>query len=308
VALCGLLADLAREDRRLRELLKEAKVGNFRGFSLRFRTNLPSIDSNDRDVVSNLAQHATRALRLGSDRLLVFDLKGQKHDLAHTVLEEFGGGLPLFETLARLATPGEDGQTILREANLFIERREIEEREDGETGEAPLMHLFDWLSNGERSFVGRMCLFSLLGTAEALILLDEPEVHFNDYWKRQIVRLIDAAARGSHSHVLITTHSSIVLTDVPREDIVILNRGANYTDQSSLPRVRTFASNPSDIMVHVFGAPQAAGALSAELIHRALQKPRNELDRTELEQLLEQAGPGYWSYLLRDELVRMEGE
>ena len=309
VTLCGLLTDLAREERQLCEVLEEAKIGNFRGFSLRFRTNLPSADPNDLAVVGDLAQHAERPLRLGSDRLLVFDLTGQEHYLARTVIEEFGDGLSLFETLARLATPADDGQAILREVNLFIERYEVENREDDKSGEAAsLMHLFDWLSDGERSLVGRMCLFSLLGTTETLILLDEPDVHFNDYWKRQIVQLINRAARGGHSHMLITTHSSIVLTDVPREDIVVLDRGANYTDRASFPRMRTFASDPSDIMVHVFGAPQAAGARSVELIQQALQKPHEELDRKELEQLLKQSGEGYWSYLLRSELMRMDSE
>jgi len=42
------------------------------------------------------------------------------------------------------------------------------------------------LSDGERSFLGRLCLMPLLRDSEALVLLDEPEVHFkttgNDTW------------------------------------------------------------------------------------------------------------------------------
>ncbi|QIN81585.1 AAA family ATPase [Rubrobacter tropicus] len=307
VTLCGLLADLSREDRRLSEVLREAKVGSFKGFSLRFRTNLPSTDPTDHAYVEDLARHATRALRLGSDRLLVFDLAERPQDFPSDVLEEFDGGLSLFETLARLATPAEDGQASLREVNLFVERYEAEEREN-ERGEAPLMHLFDWLSDGERSFVGRMCLFSLLGATEALVLLDEPEVHFNDYWKRQIVKLIDGAIEDSDSHVLITTHSSIVLTDVPREDIVILNRGAGFTDDYSFPGIKTFASDPSDVMVHVFGAPQATGAASVQQIQEALERSRREPNQDELRWLFDRTGPGYWSYRIRRELARMENE
>ena len=171
------------------------------------------------------------------------------------------------------------------------------------------MHLFEWLSDGEQSFLGRLCLFSLLGETEALILLDEPEVHFNDYWKRQIVRLLDQSLEGRHSHVLISTHSSITLTDVPSEDIVVLDRGINYTSHSFKPRMQTFAADPSDIMVHVFGAPQAAGAQSVARIQQVLtpssgQDPQDR--QKELKHLLNQVGPGYWSYRIRRELQGIE--
>jgi predicted ATP-binding protein involved in virulence len=142
-------------------------------------------------------------------------------------------------------------------------------------------------------------------------LLDEPEVHFNDYWKRQIVYLLDAALTGRHSHVLITTHSSITLTDVPREDIVVLNRGPNFTSLASRPGMQTFAADPSDIMVHVFGAPVAAGAQSVARIEQALKETPDqdpEERRKELQKLVEIVGPGYWSYRIRRELLGMEPE
>ncbi len=45
---------------------------------------------------------------------------------------------------------------------------------------APPLLMLASLSDGERSFLGRMCLFCMLRGQEALVLLDEPEVHFND--------------------------------------------------------------------------------------------------------------------------------
>jgi predicted ATP-binding protein involved in virulence len=171
------------------------------------------------------------------------------------------------------------------------------------------LHLLEWLSDGEQSFLGRLCLFTLLGTTEALILLDEPEVHFNDYWKRQIVYLLDAALTGRQSHVLITSHSSITLTDVPREDIMILQRDANFTSHASHPGMQTFAADPSDIMVHVFGAPVAAGAQSVARIETALKAEPGQdpsTRREELQKLLDIVGPGYWSYRIRRELLGME--
>src|SRR5207248_8462418 len=141
----------------------------------------------------------------------------------------------------------------------------------------------------EKSFLGRMCLFSLLGDTEALILLDEPEVHFNDYWKRQIVYIIAKVLQGRTSHAVITTHSSITLTDAKSDSIIVLNRDGMFTSETFRPGIRTYAADPSDIIVNIFNAPQAAGAQSVERIRNAL---RNRLDRDaqerDLEELLDQ--------------------
>jgi energy-coupling factor transporter ATP-binding protein EcfA2 len=314
VTLCGLLTDMAEEaqpeQRRLRRVLEEANIGTIRGFSLKFRMHQEITSVADRETVRLLARYATRALRLGTDYLLVFDLTGQEHDLAQQMLKQFSNGLQLFKTLARMATAVDNEPPVLQQVNLFLERP-IPRGRRGRLRDRPPLHLFEWLSDGEQSFLGRLCLFTLLGTTEALILLDEPEVHFNDYWKRQIVHLLDAALKGRHSHALITTHSSITLTDVPREDIVVLSRGINFTSSAAHPGMQTLAADPSDIMVHVFGAPVAAGAQSVERIEQALKiEPDQDpaVRRDALEKLLAVVGPGYWSYRIRRELLGLEPE
>jgi hypothetical protein len=266
-----------------------------------------SID--DRLQVSRLAKYASRALRMGSDYLLVFNLTGRDHFISQEILKEFSDSLPLFETLACLATAVDHDQPVLQEVNVFLERP-LAPRQAGAKRERPLMHLLTWLSDGGQSFLGRMCLFSLLGGTEALILLDEPEVHFNDYWKRQIVYLLHDVLQGSHSHVLMATHSSIVLTDVSSEDIIVLNREGPYTSQAFNPSIRTFAADPSDILVHVFGAPQAAGEQSVTRIQQVLDDlsgvdPAEQ--RKRLQDLLAIVGPGYWGYRIRRALQDIEG-
>ena len=313
VILCGMLMDLAEstQSRRLIKVLKEAKIGTMAGFSLKFRKTQLTGETGYWDEVSGLAELATRAIRLGTDYLLVFDLTNPKIPIAQRIIEKFSSGLHLFKILARLAEVGDDGQSVLREVNIFLERSSSSKHLEVDTEEPPL-HLLEWLSDGERSFLGRMCLFTLLGSTEALILLDEPEVHFNDFWKRQIVQLLDETLKERHSHVLITTHSSITLTDVIRENIVVLDRNGHYTNNSFIPGLRTFAADPSDIMVHVFGAPYPAGASS---VHRIEQELENEFNRSPSEQreVLEEllnnvVAQGYWSYLIRRELQAMEQE
>jgi energy-coupling factor transporter ATP-binding protein EcfA2 len=320
LVLCGLLADIAEEERLLSDVLKETKIRFVRGFSLKFRMNKGTTLEKDREYVEQLKEVATQALRLGTDYLLLFDLMAQEdteqdRTNARNILRKVTGepgtvlesarGLHLFEQLARLASATKDAPPILREVNIFLERFPERDLQTGEILERSPMLLFDWLSDGERSFLGRMCLFSLLGDTESLILLDEPEVHFNDYWKRQIVYLIDKVLQGRASHALLTTHSSITLTDVSSDHIVILDRSSIFTSDTIPPGIRTYAADPSDIIVSIFGAPQAAGAHSVNRIQEAFGIRDEERRRAEMKRLLNVVGPGYWRYRLRRELLAM---
>ena len=139
-------------------------------------------------------------------------------------------------------------------------------------------------------------------------MLDEPEVHFNDYWKRQIVNLIDHIIRDSRSHVLITTHSGITLTDVPSEDILLLRRLFDHTSEALHPAIRTLAADPNEIITGVFEAPQATGErgivrVKQEIIN-ALARPESER-RAALERLDNMVGFGYWHYLVLREQREM---
>jgi hypothetical protein len=134
-------------------------------------------------------------------------------------------------------------------------------------GVADLM-LYDWLSDGEQLFTGRMALFHLLqGQSDILLLLDEPETHFNDVWKRRIVDIIDDSLRNEANEIVITTHSSIALTDVFRIEVTLLHfdERNGRTVQLRTP-IHTFGASPSVIMREIFGAPESVGQRAAEFL------------------------------------------
>jgi len=145
-----------------------------------------------------------------------------------------------------------------------------------------------------------MALFALFRAQNLLILLDEPEVHFNDVWKREIVNMLDQIMDGYVSHALITTHSSIALTDVSPESIMKLERedGALYAVR---PRIQTFAADPSDIMMHIFNAQHANGERSSRFI-RTIEA---QSDPAQLTQLMDMTAPGYWRYRIRRQIGRL---
>lgn len=315
VILCGLLVDMNRgghlsdetntEQRwaRLQKALSESRIQALRGFSLKFRMNRDLVAVDDRAFIESLAELAHHIIQQGSDYLIVFDLAVAS---AEKFIELGGDGMQLFRTLVRLTTPRENDEPILREVNLFIERSHTEPY-IASAASSPL-HLLGWLSDGEKSFLGRLCLLSLLSNNEALILLDEPEVHFNDYWKRQLVAMLDYTLQGQQSHVLMTTHSSITLSDVFNQDIWILKRNNDHTSEVLKPNLSTLGADPSDIIVYVFGAENATGAQSAAYIENEIrritsaERETHRWKRERLEYLLRQVGPSHWRFLIRREL------
>lgn len=137
----------------------------------------------------------------------------------------------------------------------------------------PDVLLYDWLSDGEQEFLGRMALFNLLhGQDDALVILDEPETHFNDIWKRRIVDIIDDSLRDNASEVIISTHSSIALTDVFETEITLLRKDTEDGTVAVVrqPAINTFGASPNEIMRHIFNAPDTVGQRATEFLDMLL--------------------------------------
>jgi predicted ATPase len=302
VTLCGLLAHLAADDRPLADVLNSLGLQRIPGFSLRFRLHKAL---SPFETFKALAPFATRHIQQGNDHLLVFDLSADP-GLPSRLVDDaaIGGSLGLFAKLDRLLQPDLSGEPTLRQVNVFLERRVPDETEDTDESQESLPRLFllDWLSDGEQSFLGRMAMLAMLDTEDSLILLDEPEVHFNDYWKREIVALLNMVMQGHTNHLLIATHSSIVLSDVTEAHITSLVRTDEGVAEPVDFTAPTFGADPSTIMIHVFDTGTAVGAFSAQYIASALD--RN--DEAELRDLLGRVGVGYWQFRILNRLEKLD--
>jgi ABC-type glutathione transport system ATPase component len=159
---------------------------------------------------------------------------------------------------------------------------------------------FEELSDGEQMVLSRMALFHLLeGQQDALLLLDEPETHFNDKWKREIVDIIDGAIGQTANDVLISTHSAIVLSDVFNDEIVMVQKTADGSTIRSVTE-QTFATDPSALMMTVFEADDSIGKRAQEFIEDKLRKATGTAaDIQQLEQLITRMGSGFYRSELR---------
>jgi len=300
ITLCGLLIHLVSDNSPLNEVIDALRIQSITGFSLRFRlhSTLSPLDEYRR-----LSQFATRQLRQGTDYLLHFDLSNQR-DLAVKLLEEFGGSFELYRVLERISHPDETGQPTLQQVSIFLQRisQPADEDEQREVSTVPNLFLFDWLSDGEQSFIGRMALLAMLDTKDSLIMLDEPEVHFNDYWKREVVNLLDTVMRNYTNHLLITTHSSILLSDVTDDQITVMFKDDDGISQQRRPGVKTFGADPSEIMTVLFQTEIPSGRLSTDALTVAVTDGNKET----VQGYLQSVGPGMWRFRLKQRLGEID--
>lgn len=307
ITLCGLLRYLIDPEsvnhQPLAGVLEAVGIENFAGFSFRFRIYDRLSDKSFYEKLLELEPRPT-VLQQASDRLVVFEINKDPR-AAKRLLDQFNGAFGLFKTLdAQLDDdPTHTGSPTLQDINLFLQRKSIEPV-DGEIANAhiPSVFLLDWLSDGERAFLGRMALLAMLDMQDSLIILDEPEVHFNDYWKREVVKFLDETMRGYSNHLLITTHSSILLSDVTENQVnVFVKSPAGITEQRR-PGIKTFGADPSEIMMVTFDTELSSGAKSEDELIKATQNGNRE----KVVGLLEMIGPGMWRFRLKQRLEEID--
>lgn len=203
-----------------------------------------------------------------------------------------------FELFTRLLELNQAG--LFDDVLLRLRRTSVPAGSD-ELGAADIGVLrYEELSDGEQMVLGRMALFHLLqGQQEALLLLDEPETHFNDKWKREIVDIIDDAIGHTTNDVLISTHSAIVLSDVFNNEIVMVQKTQYGSTVRSVDEP-TFATDPSALMMTVFSAEDSIGKRAQEFIEGKLRQATGTPDEmADLERLIARMGSGFYRSELR---------
>lgn len=208
--------------------------------------------------------------------------------------------IEVFEALRAWQAAG-----LLEEVNLTIKRLHQINSSDGEPDDAIIT--FDQLSDGEQMLLGRVALLHLVrGQDGALLLLDEPETHFNDVWKRELIDMIDdVILKETFAQVLVSTHTSIALTDVFSFEVVRLS----WRDErivAEAPAFPTFGADPGRILMHVFGSPEIIGRRAAEFLREKLKQEWTADNRDELARLVEEIGAGWPRAKLTEILLRLD--
>lgn len=147
---------------------------------------------------------------------------------------------------------------------------------------------FQELSEGEQQLLLVLGLLRFTQEKEALFLLDEPDTHLNPAWSMQYLDVVDKVVGSDPtSHIIMTTHSPIVLATLNASELRVLERNSE-TGQIELhtPQRDPSSMGYAEILTSdIFGLR----SILSPQIQRELSEMRNlqlipEEDRTEEEQ------------------------
>lgn len=153
------------------------------------------------------------------------------------------------------------------------------------------------LSDGEHQFIHTMAICLLLKDANALVLLDEPETHFNPSWRSRFVSILDRALKDASSSleqktqnqlhlmkdVLITTHSPFIISDCHAEDVIIMDKddsGNTHAQRASDLNIKTYGSSTSLIQAKIFKNTDTIGSKAYEELKKI--KKQSHKDKIQL--------------------------
>ena len=175
------------------------------------------------------------------------------------------------------------------------------------------------LSDGELGLIRRFSLILLLKELKreeerSLVLLDEPETHFNENWKRHFIYLIEEALKDTCHDVFIATHSAMLITDVKRDELYHFEL-VNDKIKTFPVSLNTYATNIVDIGKALFDLEADIGERSKNELENLIKgmdittKQRfKTIDKHKqaLQNKLKEVGPGEWRWKIRSKINQLE--
>jgi len=120
---------------------------------------------------------------------------------------------------------------------------------------------FRELSEGEQQLLTVVGMLRFTRDEDSLFLLDEPDTHLNPAWGMEYLNILSKHAdTGKNSHLLVATHDPLVLTNLRRNQVAILERDdESGTVVSSEPDQDPVGMGVQGILRNMFGLRSAVG-------------------------------------------------
>lgn len=153
--------------------------------------------------------------------------------------------------------------------------------------EKPEPRLMREISDGEHQFLHTMGICLMLKNRRSLLLLDEPETHFNPSWRAKFIKILnDSIKAGSIDEgknvnvhllkdILLTSHSPFIISDCKPENVIIFKRGeaGNIIPKTAQEmHFNTYGSSVDLILQGIFEMSHSISEHALEEIRSLLRK------------------------------------
>ncbi len=153
---------------------------------------------------------------------------------------------------------------------------------EGET--EPKALLLREFSDGEHQFLHTMGICLMLKDRKSILLLDEPETHFNPSWRAKFIKILDDSIKAGNNKeypngsfnvhslkdILLTSHSPFIISDCMPNNVVFFDRNPEtkkiQARKASELGFNTYGTSVEIILDELFDYNQSIGDLSNEIL------------------------------------------
>ena len=116
-------------------------------------------------------------------------------------------------------------------------------------------------SDGEHQFIHTIGISIMLKSKRTLLLLDEPETHFNPDWRAKYISVLEKCFKGDNQspEILISSHSPFIVSDTKRNHVLILDKNKESIVNCKKAEFNTFGASVNKITMEVFGKRETIG-------------------------------------------------
>jgi restriction system-associated AAA family ATPase len=125
----------------------------------------------------------------------------------------------------------------------------------------PIELLLRNFSDGEHQFLHTMGICIMLKERSSLLLLDEPETHYNPNWRAKFIDLLnDSIAAGGGNNlmkeILLTSHSPFIISDCLPNNVIFFQKDIEKQKTTALKAtekgIKTYGSDVNYILKNLF--------------------------------------------------------
>jgi restriction system-associated AAA family ATPase len=125
------------------------------------------------------------------------------------------------------------------------------------------------LSDGEHQMLHVLGTIMLMNMPSTMLLMDEPETHFNPEWRSKFVSILNDIVKAEEisrqQEIILTSHSPFIVSDCRQEKVFIFERDSQTHKIKQLrnPDFVTYGASVNQITAKVFGKVETIAGLAS---------------------------------------------
>ena len=158
---------------------------------------------------------------------------------------------------------------------------------------------FSNMSTGEKMLIYRM--ISTLSEIEddSIVIIEEPEMHLDFSWNRQLISLFNSAFKAYNAHVIFITHNPYLINSLNQNQILFLKNGTQREIKTS-----TFQLSIEELFIEMFDEKFTLNTSEQSVIEKI-----NDTDNLEIIQsIYDSLGNSIYKYLAFQKIQKIKGD